>query len=93
MLEMGFLVISYIETVGVKWPGRKKIFCLFSDTLARNLPIVFILSFVNVVIIIFCKMIVLVTLIDLNLPASKLNDLGILDKYLCCTSAANVGIQ
>ena len=33
MLEMGFLVILYIETVGVKWPGRKKIFSLFSDTL------------------------------------------------------------
>ena len=36
MLEMVFLVISYIETVGVKWPGRKKIFCLLSDTLLYN---------------------------------------------------------
>ena len=33
MLEMGFLFSSYPETVGVKWPGRKKIFCVFSDTL------------------------------------------------------------
>ena len=38
MLEMGFLVISYIETVGVKWPGRKKIFCIFSDTLVDSGP-------------------------------------------------------
>ena len=30
---MSFLVSSYIETVGVKWPGRKQIFCLLSDTL------------------------------------------------------------
>ena len=30
---MGFLVSSYLETVGVKWPGRKKICCLLSDTL------------------------------------------------------------
>ena len=33
---MGFLVSSYPETVGVKWPGRKKIFCLFSDTLVER---------------------------------------------------------
>ena len=30
---MGFLVSSYLETVGVKSQGRKKIFCLLSDTL------------------------------------------------------------
>ena len=32
MLEI-VLVSSNIETVGVKSPGRKKIFCLLSDTL------------------------------------------------------------
>ena len=30
---MGFLVSSYLKTVSVKSPGRKKIFCLLSDTL------------------------------------------------------------
>ena len=31
MLEMGFLVFSYLKTVGVKLPGLKKIFCILSD--------------------------------------------------------------
>ena len=33
MLELGFLVSSYLKTVCIKSPGRKKIFCVFSDTL------------------------------------------------------------
>ena len=30
---MGVLGSSYIKTMGVKWPGHKKIFCVLSDTL------------------------------------------------------------
>ena len=34
---MVFLVSSYLKTVGIKSPGRKKLFCVFSDTLVvRN---------------------------------------------------------
>ena len=33
---MGFLDFSYIKTIGVKWPGHKKRFCVFSDTLLCN---------------------------------------------------------
>ena len=36
---MGVLDFSYIKAVGVKWPGLKKIFLIFSDTLVGNLGI------------------------------------------------------
>ena len=36
MLEMGFLVFSYLKTVGVKSPGLKKIFSILSDTLMNS---------------------------------------------------------
>ena len=37
---MGVLDFFYIETVGVKSPGHKKIFCLLSDTLLWNIDLI-----------------------------------------------------